>query len=253
MDFSCFKAYDIRGELGKNFDSKIVCRIASAEIKHFNAKIVEIGYDARETSERFAFLVAKVAKKYGSHVLFLGLSGTEEMYFSVSEYKACLGVHITASHNPINFNGIKFVKASSVPLDHEKDFKKIRKLAEDTSALSSGPGGKITDNSQQAREKYVQKVVSFISPKKFRPFRLVVNSGNGAAGPTFDSVISHLEKNNVSLKIFRMNHEPDSSFPKGVPNPLLEQNRIETSNEVIKQKADIGVAFDGDFDRCFFF
>ena len=253
MDLTCFKTYDIRGKLGENFDGEIVKQIARAFALHLDVKRVIIGFDARETSETFANIFADAIKEFGADALLIGLSGTEEMYWAVSEYGASGGVQVTASHNPIDYNGLKMVKAGSQPLDNEKDFRILKKLAGKPIHFDGERKGKKIDKSRMARIAYVEKILSFVDLKKFRPLKIVFNSGNGAAGPALDKILSKLEKESVFLDIFRINHNPNSDFPNGIPNPMLKENQQITSEAVLKYKADLGVAFDGDFDRCFFF
>ena len=175
------------------------------------------------------------------------------MYWAVSEFDACAGIEITASHNPINYNGIKIVKSKSQPLDNETDFKVIKKLAEKAVFLSSKLRGTMINRTVEAREAYVDRVLSFVDIDSLSSLKVVVNSGNGAAGPTFDAIAKRLSKANAPLEFVRINHNPDHTFPNGVPNPILPKNHYATAKVVREVGADLGVAFDGDFDRCFFF
>ena len=250
---TCFKAYDIRGELGVDIDVSIAYRIGRAVAQHFNAKRVVIGRDARETSPEFAHAASNGVMDAGADVLDIGLSGSEEMYWGVTEFKADAGIIVTASHNPINYNGMKIVKSGSRPLDDEIDFKVIKKLAEDQAWSENNHKGTRSDIATKARVKYVKQVVSFIEISKLKPLKIVINCGNGAAGPTFDAIVKSLLEKRAPLEVIRVHHEPDYTFPNGIPNPLLVENRPATANAVISEGADLGVAFDGDFDRCFFF
>ncbi len=252
-ELSCFKAYDIRGEINVNINEDIVYRIGRALSEHLSAKTVIIGHDARETSPAYASAIAKGVLNSGSNAINIGLAGTEEMYWAVSEFGACAGIEITASHNPINYNGIKIVKSKSQPLHEETDFKAIKKLAERAVFSTLSYHGTMTDRSVEARKAYVAQVLSFVEIDKFNPLKIVVNSGNGAAGPTFDAIAKELSKENVPLKFIRINHDPDHTFPNGVPNPILSKNHYATADVVKEAGADFGLAFDGDFDRCFFF
>ena len=250
---TCFKAYDIRGKLGVDINASIAYNIGRAIAQHFKAKSVVIGRDARQTSPEFADAVSKAVMDAGGDVLDIGLSGTEEMYWAVTEFKADAGIIITASHNPIDYNGMKIVKSHSRPLDDIEDFQIIKKYAEDAAWTDSNVTGKHVDIALEARQRYVERVLSFIDVAKLKPLKIVINSGNGAAGPTFDMIADALLKQKAPLEFIRVHHEPDDSFPNGIPNPLITENRPATANVVISEKADIGVAFDGDFDRCFFF
>ena len=250
---TCFKSYDVRGELGINFDNGIAYRIGRAAAQHFLARKIIVGRDARKTSPQLAAAVACGIMDAGGDVLDLGLCGTEEMYWAVTQFGACAGIEVTASHNPINYNGMKIVKSGSRPLDDFNDFRKIKKLAERESwAVASGRGG-IEDIHAIGRKKYIAQCLSFLEITALKPLRIVVNCGNGAAGPTFDSIAESLLAKHAPLEFIRINHEPDHTFPNGIPNPLLPENHSVTGDVVLRERADFGVAFDGDFDRCFFF
>ena len=250
---TCFKAYDVRGELGVDFDTDIAYRIGRSIAQHFRAKKIVIGRDARKTSPELAAAVAHGINDCGADVLDLGLCGSEEMYWAVTEIGACAGIEVTASHNPINYNGIKIVKSGSRPLDGIKDFEKIRILAE-SAAWNDGPiRGTIEDIGVEARAKYVNKCLGFVDVTALKPLRIVVNCGNGAAGPTFDAIAGALINKLAPLEFIRVHHEPDHTFPNGIPNPLLPENHATTGDVVVNENADFGVAFDGDFDRCFLF
>jgi phosphomannomutase len=252
-ELTCFKAYDIRGEIGVNIDEGIAYRIGRAVAQHFGAKSVVIGFDARETSPAFAEAAARGAMDAGADVLDIGMAGTEEMYWAVTEFGACCGIEVTASHNPINYNGMKIVKSASQPLDDAADFQVIKALAGSQEWLSVAEVGKELDRSAEARKAYVDRVLGFVDLKALRPLKIVVNSGNGAAGPTFDALAKRLMDLGAPLEFIRMHHAPDATFPNGIPNPLLSENHSATADVVKAEKADFGVAFDGDFDRCFFF
>lgn len=249
----CFLAYDVRGKLGVNFDNDAVYRISRALSQHLATQKVVVGYDARETSPGFAQIAANGILDAGADVITIGMAGTEEMYWAVTQFGACAGILITASHNPINYNGIKMVKSGSRPLDFSDDFIKIKQLAENGVWKNIGEKGVVFDVVEEAREKYVNKVLSFIDVSKLKPMRIVVNFGNGAAGPTFDYIKQKLDRSGSAVSFVQILAEPDSSFPYGIPNPLLPENQSITCNSVKTEKADMGVAFDGDFDRCFFF
>ena len=250
---TCFKAYDVRGELGVDFDTDIAYRIGRSIAQHFRAKTIVIGRDARKTSPELAAAVAHGINDCGADVLDLGLCGSEEMYWAVTEIGACAGIEVTASHNPINYNGIKIVKSGSRPLDGIKDFEKIKILAE-SAAWNDGPiRGTIEDIGVEARAKYVNKCLGFVDVTALKPLRIVVNCGNGAAGPTFDAIAGALINKLAPLEFIRVHHEPDHTFPNGIPNPLLPENHATTGDVVVNENADFGVAFDGDFDRCFLF
>lgn len=250
---SCFKTYDIRGEIGVNIDANVAYRIGRAVAQHFGARIIVVGFDARETSPAFAAAVARGICDAGGDVIDIGLSGTEEMYWSVTEFGACAGIEVTASHNPINYNGMKIVKSGSRPLDDTADFQVIRRLASVEEWTAPQRRGSVRDMAAEARALYVQRVLSFVDVENLKPLRIVVNSGNGAAGPTFDAIAERLLSRGAPLEFVRVYHQPDATFPNGIPNPLLPENHAATGKVVVAEGADFGVAFDGDFDRCFLF
>ena len=251
-NLNCFKAYDVRGKIGDEINEDIAYRIGRSVAQSLDAKIVALGFDARETSPSLAKATAKGVCQAGADVLQLGLVGTEEIYSAVSEFNAGAGIEITASHNPIDYNGMKIVKHSSMPL-LQNDLAKIKNLVKDGKFFTNGHIGSVIDVKIKAREAYIAKILRFIDLKALRPLKIAINSGNGAAGPAIDSLKKALEKRGVKTNFVYLNHNPDSSFPNGIPNPLLEENRSSTANAVVSEKADFGVAFDGDFDRCFFF
>ena len=250
---TCFKAYDVRGELGVNFDASIAYSIGRAVAQHFQAKNIIVGFDARATSPELAAATMRGICDTGSNVMSIGLAGTEEMYWAVTEFNACAGIEITASHNPINYNGLKIVKFSSQPLDDQEDFQAIKTLAESEIWAETLSRGSIKDIIEEARKKYVKRALSFLNHSNLKPLKIVVNSGNGAAGPTFDAIAAELRHIGSPLEFILVHHEPDNTFPNGIPNPLLTENHAATGDVVKRNGADFGVAFDGDFDRCFFF
>ena len=250
---TCFKAYDVRGELGVNFDIKIAYRIGRAVGQHFSTGAVVIGFDARETSSGLAEAVARGICDAGLSVLNLGMAGTEEMYWAVTQFGAIAGVEVTASHNPINYNGLKMVKSGSRPLDDVDDFRVIKRLAEVADWAEGSGVLDLKDISVCARAKYVERVLNFVNVDALSPLRVVVNSGNGAAGPSFDAIAAELGRRGAPVEFIRVQHVPDHTFPYGIPNPLLPENHAATAEVVVREDADLGIAFDGDFDRCFFF
>ena len=252
-DLTCFKAYDIRGEIGVNIDEGVAYRIGRAVAQHFSSKSVVIGFDARETSPAFSAAASQGARDAGADVVNIGMAGTEEMYWAVTEFGACAGIEVTASHNPINYNGMKIMKSHSRPLDDVGDFQVIKALASSQKWVDLSGVGREFDHSAEARKAYVDRVLSFVDVKSLRPLKIVVNSGNGAAGPTFDAIALRLLALGAPLEFIRVHHTPDATFPNGIPNPLLPENHSATADVVKAEGADFGVAFDGDFDRCFFF
>ncbi len=249
---NCFKTYDIRGKLGEELNEEVAYLIGRATAQSRNAKIIALGFDARETSPGLAHSVACGICDAGTDVFKLGLAGTEEMYAAVTEFGTCAGIEVTASHNPIDYNGMKIVKYGSQPLNDD-EFDAIKRLVKQNNFVQSKRTGKVVDKKEFARAAYIERVMDFVDLPSLKPLKIVINSGNGAAGPTLDKFDEKLKEKGVDTNFFFLHHDPDSSFPNGIPNPLLEENRASTADAVVSQKADFGVAFDGDFDRCFFF
>ena len=253
MSLTCFKTYDIRGRLGVDLDEGIAHRIGRGFARALGARRVVLGRDIRASSQALAGAVAEALVAEGCEVLDLGLSGTEEMYFATSHFGVDGGICVTASHNPMDYNGMKMVRAGSAPLDAATGFSSIRALAEADEFGPARPGGSVRDVAEEARAAYVQRVVSFVDVAALKPLTLLVNAGNGAAGPTFDAIAADLARLGAPLRFVRMHHDPDGTFPHGIPNPLLPENRPATAAAVVAAGADFGVAWDGDFDRCFLF
>ncbi|MDC3129307.1 phosphomannomutase [Paracoccaceae bacterium] len=249
---TCFKAYDVRGKLGEELNEDIAYRVGRAIAQSQKAKTVVVGFDARATSPDLAYAVAKGICDAGADVLDIGLAGTEEVYASVSEFGACAGVEITASHNPITYNGMKIVRRGSQPLSDD-EFQAIKNLAEVCNFIQIHKQGVVINKKEMARATYIEKILGFVDCSKLTPLKIVINSGNGAAGPIIDAIKEQLTGKGIKTNFVFVNHDPDPTFPNGIPNPLLEENRTSTADAVIKEQADFGVAFDGDFDRCFFF
>ncbi len=249
---TCFKAYDIRGRLGDELNEDIAERIGRAFAEVMGAKRVVLGRDVRPTSESLAHAVARGLMAAGVEVLDLGLSGTEETYFATTHLGADGGICVTASHNPMDYNGMKMVKSGSAPIGSADGMDAIKALAESGEFAAEQPGGKITDASG-TRPAYVEKLMEFVDVSALTPLKVLVNAGHGAAGPTFDAIAEALAARNAPLEFIRVYHTPDGSFPAGIPNPLLDENQPLTADPVVEHGADMGVAWDGDFDRCFFF
>lgn len=250
---TCFKAYDVRGRLGVDLDEAIAYRIGRGFARALNARKIVIGRDVRASSTDLARAVTKALQDEGCEVLDLGLSGTEEMYFATSHFGADGGICVTASHNPMDYNGLKMVRAGSAPLDAETGLAAIKALAEADAFGPARPGGTHRDIAKDARAAYVTQVLRFVDIAALKPLKIVVNAGHGTAGPTFDAIAQALAAAGAPLTFLRMHHTPDGTFPEGIPNPLLPENRPATIARVLAEGADMGVAWDGDFDRCFFF
>jgi len=248
---NCFKAYDIRGRLGPELNTDIAYDIGAAFATFAKLKTAVIGADCRATSNELKAAVINGMLDMGVDVFDIGQCGTEEIYHATDFLKTDCGIEITASHNPIDYNGMKLVGKGARPLDPETEFAHIRKLAE--AADFEFPGQKGRLKTRDLRAEYAKKVLSFITPAKMAPLKILVNAGNGTAGPTFDEIASQLLAANAPIEFIRMDHNPDAGFPNGIPNPLLPENQPRTANAVRQHGADFGVAWDGDFDRCFFF
>ena len=249
---NCFTKYDVRGRLGDEFNEDIAYRIGRAAVQLLGAKTVVVGFDSRATSHSLSQAVSKGICDAGAQVLNIGFAGTEQMYFSVAFFEACAGVEITASHNPIEYNGMKIVKKGSQPLT-EEELADIKLMAELNTFKLAEENKLVVEKKTEAHEAYLQKILSFVDVESLAPLKIVINSGNGSAGPVIDSLKCKLDKIGVETNFLLVHHHPDPSFPNGIPNPILKHNQSSTSNVVKREGADFGVAFDGDFDRCFLF
>lgn len=247
---TCFKAYDVRGRLGTDLDEGIAARIGQAFAQVLGARRVVLGRDCRASSAALADAVARGLIAAGAEVLDLGLCGTEEVYFATAHLEADGGIEVTASHNPMDYNGMKLVRAGSAPVEPAV-MAQIRALAESAAFAPAAPGSR--RDVAGIRAAYVEKVLSFVDVAALRPLTILVNAGNGTAGPTFDALAEGLAARGAPLRFVRLHHQPDGSFPNGIPNPLLPENQPVTARAVVAAGADLGVAWDGDFDRCFLF
>lgn len=250
---TCFKAYDIRGRLGVDLDVEIAYRIGRAFGQVLEAKTIVLGRDVRATSEELAASVARGLMDQGCDVLDLGLSGTEEMYFATTHFGADGGICVTASHNPIDYNGMKMVRSGSAPISKATGLAQTQELAEANDFTDAPTRGTTSDIGAEARAAYVERICSFADVPALKPLKILVNAGHGTAGPTFDAIADRLATLGAPLTFERMFHTPDGTFPQGIPNPLLPENRPATAEAIRQSGADFGVAWDGDFDRCFFF
>ena len=252
---SCFKAYDIRGKLGEELNEDIVYRIGRAYAEHLKPRTVVIGGDIRLSTEPLKQALANGLIDSGSDVIDLGMTGTEEIYFATSYLKADGGIEVTASHNPIDFNGMKLIREQSKPISGDTGLFEIQKLAEKNTfpLVNSNNTNKGNYSKQSCMTAYVEHLISYIQPETLKPLKLVVNAGNGSAAPVIDAIEKYFQQRAISIEFIKVNHQPDGTFPNGIPNPLLPENRADTSDAVIKYGADMGIAWDGDFDRCFLF
>lgn len=248
---ACFKAYDIRGKLDVELDNDIAYRIGRAFGQYLQAKSVVVGGDVRETSEGLKLSLANGLMDSGVNVIDLGMTGTEEIYYATKAMGVDGGVEVTASHNPIDYNGMKLVREESKPISGDTGLDEIERLARCNEFLPVSHKGQYQKVSYL--DEYTDHLLTYIDHDKMKPMKIVVNAGNGAAGHVVDALEGKFNQLNVPVEFVKVHHEPDSSFPNGIPNPLLEQNRVDTSEAVVAHKADMGIAWDGDFDRCFFF
>ncbi|MCL4138683.1 UNVERIFIED_CONTAM: hypothetical protein GTU68_010871 [Idotea baltica] len=248
MKLTCFKAYDVRGRLDQELNEEICERIGRAYAQVLRPDRVVTGRDIRQSSASLKAALHRGLVAEGVDVHDIGLCGTEEVYFATDHYRAGGGLMVTASHNPIDYNGIKMVRDGARPISAQTGLADIRAVAElgDFGAIKTA--GRVTKC--DPRDAYVSHVKMYLTPEGLSPLKIVVNAGNGAAGPTFDTLAATLD---VPFEFIRVHHTPDGTFPNGIPNPLLPENRAATSDAVIVNRADLGVAWDGDFDRCFFF
>jgi phosphomannomutase len=248
---TCFKAYDIRGKLGEQLNTDVAYRVGRAFAQHTQAKTVVVGGDIRLTSAELKKALAEGLMAGGSNVIDLGLAGTEHIYFATSHLQCDGGIVVTASHNPIDYNGMKLVREDSKPISGDTGLFDIQALAEKNDFIEVDTKGtlSIVDITQP----YTEHLLTYIDNKNITPLKLVVNAGNGTAGPALDAIESAFNALNVPVEFIKVHHEPDGTFPNGIPNPLLIENRAATRDAVIKHGADMGIAWDGDFDRCFLF
>ena len=256
-ELTCFKAYDIRGKLGEELNEEIAYWIGRGYAEELKPKSVVVGGDARETSEAIKLALAKGFLESGVDVFDLGLAGTEEVYFAVQHLELDGGVEVTASHNPIDYNGMKPVGKRSRPISRSNGLLEIKNFAERAinNELEKTKDIKKLGTYQKISllNDYADHLLSYIKIKNIKPLKVVVNSGNGASGHVVDELEQVFARKSVPIEFVKIHHEPDSNFPNGIPNPLLVENRQQTTDAVIKANADFGIAWDGDFDRCFLF
>ena len=242
-----FKAYDIRGKVPGELNTDLAYKIGRAYSTLINAKKVVVGNDIRESSNEISEALIRGFNDSGTDVINIGLCGTEMVYYSTPHFDADGGIMITASHNPPEYNGMKFVKRDSVPVGYDSGLNKVEQM------IIENEIGKISDKKGSAKKEnvmndFIDHLSKFYNPVKINPLKVVVNAGNGCIGPALEAI-----ENKLPIKMVKVFFEPDSKFPNGVPNPLLPENRKSTIEAVIKSEADLGVAWDGDYDRCFFF
>lgn len=243
---TCFKAYDIRGRVPDELNEELAYRLGRAYAAFLKPKQVAVGQDIRPSSPALAAALSRGLNEGGAEVLDLGLCGTEEVYFATFNYGLDGGIMVTASHNPGDYNGMKLVRRESRPLSGDDGLPQIEALVKSGQFPEATAVGQITPLA--FRPAYIEHLLGYIDLNKLKPLKVVVNAGNGCAGIVLDELETRLP-----LTMIKLLNEPDGTFPQGIPNPLLPENRLITSQAVIEHQAAVGLAWDGDFDRCFFF
>ena len=250
-ELTCFKAYDIRGQLGTELNEEVAYRIGRAFAEFLQPKNVVLGGDVRLTSEELKQALARGICDTGADVIDIGVVGTEEVYFATSYLETDGGIEVTASHNPLDYNGMKPVRENSKPISSDTGLLKIKAMAEENNfpAVDESARGSITQVS--ILEPYLDHLLGYIDLSTVTPIKLVMNAGNGAAGHVVDAIEQRFKAAGVPVEIVKIFNEQDGNFPNGIPNPILHENRAPTIDAVLEHKADMGIAWDGDFDRCF--
>lgn len=242
---TCFKAYDLRGRIPSELNEEVAYRVGRAYVEYLAPRRVVVGRDIRLSSEALTEALCRGITEGGAHVADIGVCGTEGVYFATFDGGYDGGIMVTASHNPPDYNGMKFVREESKPISGDTGLKDIRAIAERGEFRARGAGRR---ERLETTDAYVAHLLSYVDRTRLRPLKIVVNAGNGGAGLIVDRLEAHLP-----FEFVKLHHEPDGRFPNGIPNPMIEENRAPTSAAIRAQGADLGIAWDGDFDRCFFF
>jgi phosphomannomutase len=245
-NLSCFKAYDIRGRIPTELNRELVVTIARAYAAWLKPKKVAVGYDIRLSSPDFAAAVREGLTEAGVDVVDIGRCGTEQVYFATFHLKLDGGVMVTASHNPADYNGLKLVRENAKPISSDTGLAEIKQLALAKTFVPAARKGTVTRVDLQSD--FVQHLLGYVDIPSLKSLKIVSNPGNGGAGIVIDALEPHLP-----FRFVKVHHEPDGRFPNGIPNPLLVERRDDTARAVVAAGADVGIAWDGDFDRCFFF
>lgn len=245
-EISCFKAYDVRGRVPDQLNTDVAYRIGRAFAAFLDAKKVVVGHDIRLTSPELTDALVEGLTDSGADVLHIGQCGTEEVYFAAFNNAVDGGICVTASHNPMDYNGMKFVREGAKPISGDTGLLDIKRLAEENDFADVETKGSVS--SLDSRADYIQHLLGYVDKASLKPLTIVSNPGNGGAGLAME----WLEKE-LPFEFIHVNHEPDGNFPNGIPNPLEVDNRGATIDAVKAHNADLGIAWDGDFDRCFFF
>ena len=245
-EITCFKAYDIRGRIPDQLNEDIAYRVGRAYVEFLAPQQVVVGYDIRLSSEHLCAALTEGLTDGGADVINIGRCGTEEIYFATSHLRVGGGIVVTASHNPKDYNGMKMVREGSRPISGDTGLIEIRnKVAQNQFAAVLNKGSVSKQDTQTA---YLEHLLTYVQKDSLKPLKIVCNAGNGGAGAVIDLLESHLP-----FEFIKVHHEADGNFPNGVPNPLLKENRQPTIDAIRQHHADLGIAWDGDFDRCFFF
>ena len=248
---TCFKAYDIRGKLGIELNEEIAYKVGRAYGQIYQPKTVVIGCDIRLSSEALKQATIQGLNDAGVNVLDLGMTGTEEVYFGAFHLDVQGGIEVTASHNPIDYNGMKLVRENARPISADTGLKDIQALAELGTFQNVSKKG--LTQPYNILPEFITHLMTYIDPAKIRPLKLVMNAGNGAAGHVVDAIEAKFKQLNIPVEFIKIHNDADGTFPNGIPNPILVENRDSTRNAVLEHGADMGIAWDGDFDRCFLF
>ena len=240
-----FKAYDIRGRVPDELNEDLARRIGVAMSGLLQPGPVVLGHDVRLTSPALQAALSQGFRSVGREVIDIGLCGTEEVYFQTAHLGAAGGVMVTASHNPMDYNGMKLVREGAKPISGDTGLFAIRDAALAGAAIGQPRAG---ERAQHDKSAYFRHLLGYVEVAKLKPLKIVANAGNGGAGVVIDGLAPHLP-----FEFVRVHHEPDGTFPHGIPNPLLPESRAATADAVRAHGADFGIAWDGDFDRCFFF
>jgi len=246
IDPQIFRDYDIRAIIPDQLDEDGLRRIAKAIIFHLQPKTIQVGRDMRTTSPKFHQAFIETALESGVDVVDLGLVSTDMLYFAAGKYNEDLAITISASHNPPEYNGMKIVKKGAVAVSGESGIYQIRDLAVSTKKLDIESKRKGVLKKRDIMAAWIEHLVSFIDLGKMKPFKVVVDTGNGMAG----YFMPHLEKK-LPWQVTRLYYQLDGTFPNHIPSPIEPKNMEDTINKVKEVGADVGMAFDGDGDRVF--
>ena len=246
LDLNCFKAYDIRGRVPDELNDELAYRIGRAYAMFLKPSRVIIGRDIRLSSKSLTDALARGLTDGGSDVFDIGICGTEQVYFATFHEKMDGGIMVTASHNPMDYNGMKLVREESRPISGDSGLNEIKELVRANSFVPLGKTGTVF--SMDIDDAYIGHLLGYVDLSALRPLKVVVNAGNGCAGRSIDLLEKYLP-----FEFIKIHHDPDGNFPNGIPNPLLPENRGATIAAINEHNADIGIAWDGDFDRCFLF